>query len=51
MLLATAEEWKPGVLAIGSHHRGAVTRVFLGSVEEKVVRQAKVAVLAVGAPG
>lgn len=48
MLLATAEEWKPDVLAIGTHHRGPVTRLFLGSVAEKVVRQAKVPVLVVG---
>jgi nucleotide-binding universal stress UspA family protein len=51
MLLATAEDWRPDVLAIGTHLRGAVTRLLLGRVAENVVRQAKVPVLVASAQG
>jgi nucleotide-binding universal stress UspA family protein len=40
MILASAAEWHPDVIVIGSHGRSGVDRLFLGSVAEQVMRDA-----------
>ena len=39
-LIEKADEWKPDLLVVGSHGRGAVGRFFLGSVSQKVLHEA-----------
>ena len=45
-----AEAKKADVIVLGTHRRGPLGRVFLGSVAEKVVRAAPIPVLTVHAP-
>lgn len=49
-ILATAKEWSADLIVIGSHGRGGVQRVMLGSVAESVMRQARCPVLVVRPP-
>jgi nucleotide-binding universal stress UspA family protein len=42
-----AEEWKADLIAIGTHGRGGLTRLLLGSTAESVVRHAPCPVLVV----
>jgi nucleotide-binding universal stress UspA family protein len=46
-ILAAAEEWPADVIVLGTHGRGGMERLVLGSVAEKVLRKARCAVLAV----
>ena len=46
-ILMAAEEREAGLIVIGTHGRGGLNRLLLGSVAEKVVRGAKVPVLTV----
>jgi nucleotide-binding universal stress UspA family protein len=46
-VLAAAQEWQADLLVLGTHGRGGVERLVLGSVAEKVLRKATCAVLAV----
>ena len=39
-LLRKAAKWKPDLIVVGSHGRGAIGRFFLGSVSQKVVEGA-----------
>ncbi len=39
-LLRTANGWKPDLIVVGSHGRGAIGRFFLGSVSKKVAEDA-----------
>lgn len=50
-LIEKADEWKPDLIVVGSHGRNAVERIFLGSVSQKLVHEAKSSVrIARGAP-
>lgn len=49
-ILAAIEEVEPDVVVIGSHGRKGLRRALLGSVAEKIVRMAPVAVLTVHPP-
>ena len=49
-ILATAEEVKPTMIAMGTHGRTGFAHVFLGSVAEKVIRKATAPVLTVRVP-
>lgn len=46
-ILRTADEMGAGLLVLGTHGRSGLNRLLLGSVAEKVVRQAQVPVLVV----
>lgn len=46
-ILRTAEEIEAGLLILGTHGRSGLNRLLMGSVAEKVVRQAQVPVLVV----
>lgn len=48
-ILATAREWPADMVVIGSHGRGGVQRLALGSVAEAVMRKARCPVLVVRA--
>lgn len=50
-LLALVRELRPELLIVGSHGRGAVLRVLLGSVSTELMRRSPVPVLIVPAPG
>jgi nucleotide-binding universal stress UspA family protein len=43
-IIATAEEWKADLIALGSHGRSALGRAFFGSVSQKVLHAAHGAV-------
>ncbi len=43
-ILAKAEEFKPDLIVIGSHGRTAVGRLFLGSISQKVLTEARCSV-------
>ena len=47
VILAAAADWKPDVLAIGTHERGMVSRLILGSVAENVMKHCTCPVLVV----
>ena len=46
-VLRTAEVWKPDLIAIGTHGRGGVKRMLLGSVADVLVRTAPCPVVTV----
>lgn len=48
-ILAYAEEHKIELIVLGTHGRGAIERLILGSVAERIVRHAKCPVLTVKA--
>jgi nucleotide-binding universal stress UspA family protein len=48
-VVKTAREWTADLIVIGSHGRGGVKRVLLGSVAEEVMRQAPCPVLVIRA--
>jgi nucleotide-binding universal stress UspA family protein len=50
-ILQVANEWAADVIVMGSHGRGGITRVLLGSVAEAVMRHAKCPVLVVRGKG
>ncbi len=50
LVVEQAKEWKAGLIVIGSHGRRGMSRLFLGSDAELVVRMAPVPVLLVRAP-
>jgi nucleotide-binding universal stress UspA family protein len=43
-ILAYAVEWKPDLIALGSHGRTGITKFFLGSVSQKVAAEAECSV-------
>lgn len=43
-ILGRAEEWPPDLITVGSHGRSALGRVVLGSVSQKVLRNAQTSV-------
>ena len=47
MIVSAAEAERADMIVVGSHGRGAVGRLFLGSVSEHVVRNAPCPVLVV----
>ena len=49
-LLQLVDELSPDLLVVGSHGRGAVMRVLLGSVAEQLCRRSPVPVLVIPAP-
>jgi nucleotide-binding universal stress UspA family protein len=49
-ILAAAKEWSDDLVVIGSHGKGVVQRVMLGSVAESVMRHARCPVLIVRPP-
>ena len=49
-ILATAKDAGCDLIAMGTHGRGAITHMLLGSVAEKVVRKAECPVLTVHLP-
>ena len=49
-IVKAAREWPAEVIVIGSHGRGGVKRVLLGSVAEGVMRHAECPVLVIRAP-
>jgi len=50
-LLSLARELRPDMMVVGSHGRGAVMRLLLGSVSTQLIRLSPVPVLVVPAPG
>jgi nucleotide-binding universal stress UspA family protein len=50
-LLQLIDELRPDMVVVGSHGRGAVLRMLLGSVSTQLTRQSTVPVLVVPAPG
>ena len=50
-IIRIAKERKSDLIVIGTHGRGALTQMLLGSVAEKVVRKAPCPVLSVREPG
>jgi nucleotide-binding universal stress UspA family protein len=49
MIVRSAEEWPADMIVIGSHGRGGIGRLLLGSVAEVVMRQAPCPILVVRA--
>jgi len=49
-ILNAAERYKADLIVMGTHGRGGLNRLLLGSVTEKVVRQARVPVIVVREP-
>jgi nucleotide-binding universal stress UspA family protein len=49
-VLHAAQEWSADLIAMGTHGRGGVKRLLLGSVADGVVRRASCAVLTVRSP-
>lgn len=47
-IIAAAREWRADVIIVGTHGRGAVAHMLLGSTAESVVRHAHAPVLTVG---
>lgn len=47
-IIAAAKEWRADVVIVGTHGRGAVAHMLLGSTAESVVRHAHAPVLTVG---
>jgi hypothetical protein len=45
VLLSTSKKMKPDLLVVGSHGRGFLTRLILGSVSQRLVRDAETSVL------
>lgn len=43
-LLRKAAEWKPDLIVVGSHGRGAIGRFFLGSVSKRIAEEANCSV-------
>jgi nucleotide-binding universal stress UspA family protein len=43
-VIAKADEWRPHLIAVGSHGRSALGRLILGSVSQKVVTEARCSV-------
>jgi nucleotide-binding universal stress UspA family protein len=50
-LIEVTRELKPDMVVIGSHGRGAVMRMLLGSVSTQLIRRSPIPVLVVPAPG
>jgi nucleotide-binding universal stress UspA family protein len=46
-IITTAQEWDADLIVMGTHRRGALARVLLGSTSEHVVRLGKVPVMLV----
>jgi nucleotide-binding universal stress UspA family protein len=44
VIIEKAEEWRPDLIIVGSHGRGAAGRAFFGSVSQKVAHEARCAV-------
>jgi nucleotide-binding universal stress UspA family protein len=51
MILKVAEETGAGLIVMGTHGRGGLARVLIGSVAEHVLRRAKCPVLTLRVPG
>jgi nucleotide-binding universal stress UspA family protein len=49
-IIKAARAWPADLIVVGSHGRGGVDRIFLGSVAESVMRHAHCPVLVVRAP-
>lgn len=49
-ILADARDWNAGLIVVGTHGRGALVHLLLGSVAERIIRHATVPVLLVGSP-
>ncbi len=47
-ILKTAHDWDADLIAMGTHGRGGLTRVRLGSIAESVLHQAEAPILTVG---
>ncbi len=50
-IIKAAEETQAGLVAMSTHGRSGISRWALGSVTDKVLREGKVAILTVRAPG
>jgi nucleotide-binding universal stress UspA family protein len=50
-IIKAAEETKAGLVAMSTHGRSGISRWVLGSVTDKVLREGKVPILTVSAPG
>jgi nucleotide-binding universal stress UspA family protein len=50
-ILSAAREWSADVIVIGTHGRGGVVRLVMGSTADAVVRHAPCPVMIVRAPG
>jgi nucleotide-binding universal stress UspA family protein len=50
-LIEVIRELRPDMVVLGSHGRGAVMRILLGSVSTQIIHQSPVPVLVVPAPG
>lgn len=46
-ILAAAREWNADLIVVGTHGRGGLTRVLLGSTAESLIRHATIPVLVV----
>jgi len=49
-IAAAAQEWNADLIVIGRHNRGSISRFFLGSTAQAVVRHAPCPVLVMGHP-
>lgn len=49
-ILADAATWGAQLIVVGTHGRGALVHLLLGSVAERIIRHAQVPVLLVGSP-